>query len=611
MNLFAYGTLMNKNILKVVVGGVFPNKKAILRGYKLFSPDTGYPYIVAKEDSVVEGIVYSGIDKESFKLIDTYEDEGFYYNRIKVNVETEDGETVESYVYVGNLYNIKKVWKDNIDIDVIQRVEEFIEKKIGEKISIKRDSKDSDIDRKVKIEILKADIHKLIDLYLDGKYLSNYEVNQEINLVKIPKINREIDITLGVLKNYIGLVYDVTCINRIEDYLGDNFSKLLYYKYPLYERTLSIIVSLMMFNKYRLYFEKAKASILRNIKNIDYLDVIKKAIIDTERFINTHTFELEYTSKEIKMSLNPGLLTIGVEMEFSNINIQDYDDHRVFKSDKKYNGFLYFNDFDLYRRMWKLGGHIDNHTICSQFEKKGGFLEITLGKEPFSDMSLPITKSLGIAEMLIKETIKFFDKVKPHSLHVNLEYNGNIDWKRENDIEIIKCLMLIAGDFKKLKNGVIVENRMYNNEIVKDPSGAYRIICENSHHCRENQEKTVIEYQFPRLSIEKDYFTIIGAIKGFQLGYKPRPFGSKVRVVKDKHIKEESNIIKKWAFNVKPVSKNVIEKFISYVDYGFAIERKERPAHTKKFIENLLFKIEKEIKSVNDNISDPITFINK
>jgi len=606
---------MNKSIIKIVTGKLFPYKKAVLKGYKLFSPDTGYPYIIQKEGYSVEGIVYFGIDRESFKLIDKYEDEGFYYNRIKVNVETEDGNIIECYVYVGNLYNIRKVWKDNIDVDIIQRIEEFIENKIGERLSIKAPDKE-DTDKLAKLEILKADIHRLVDIYLDGKYLSNYEIDNEINLVNMPKLP-DIDVTKEVYKNYIGIIYNATCLNKIEDYVSDNFSKLLYYKYPLYEKTLTILVSLIIFNKYKLYFEDNKKNIFKDLKTLTYVDVVKRAIKDTQIFVNSHKDEIEFTSKEVKMKLNPGILTIGLELEFSNVDIDNSDNSnnisnlQIFKSDKKYNGFLYFHDFDLYRRLWKLGGHIDNHSLSSQFEKNGGFLEITPGKEPFSDSSLPITRSLGIADDLIKEIIKFFDKVKPHSLHVNLEYDGVINWEKENDIELIKCLMLVAGDFKKLKNNNIVEQRLYNNEIVKDPCGAYRIICENAHHCREDKEKTVIEYQLPRLSDEKDYSVIIGAIKGFQLGYRPRPYGSKVRLIKEKHIKKESDYIKKWAFNVTPVSNNTIEKFLSYIYEGFCVERKQRPAHTQKYIDELMFKIEKELKSINESISYPLTFVNK
>ena len=98
--LFVYGTLLDDARVEAVTGRRFPRRTARLEGYERIAPNGGYPYIVARAGSVVDGALLDDVDAASLRALDTYEDEGRLYVRRAVTVVV-DGEPVACETYVG------------------------------------------------------------------------------------------------------------------------------------------------------------------------------------------------------------------------------------------------------------------------------------------------------------------------------------------------------------------------------------------------------------------------------------------------------------------------------------------------------------------------------
>jgi len=98
-NLFVYGTLMQGQSRNYVLKGL-TFETAILKGYEKQEPTSlGFPLIIRKEDSIVEGEIYFNIPDSLLKKIDIIEGEGDLYHRIIVKVVNVKGEHIESFVY--------------------------------------------------------------------------------------------------------------------------------------------------------------------------------------------------------------------------------------------------------------------------------------------------------------------------------------------------------------------------------------------------------------------------------------------------------------------------------------------------------------------------------
>ena len=99
LDLFVYGTLLDDTVVQQVTGRRFPKRAARLSGYRKFTPDGGYPYIVAHEGGAVEGALLCGLDQDALQALDRYEDEGCLYRRIEVTI-TIDARPRRAFAYM-------------------------------------------------------------------------------------------------------------------------------------------------------------------------------------------------------------------------------------------------------------------------------------------------------------------------------------------------------------------------------------------------------------------------------------------------------------------------------------------------------------------------------
>ena len=107
MNLFAYGTLMDEEIMVRAVGCRPGRQAATLMGHRRHAlVGRSYPAIVPREGARVEGICYFDLPDEAWELLDYFEDE--LYERKEVLVTMQDGSTqpAETYICKPEFYDL-------------------------------------------------------------------------------------------------------------------------------------------------------------------------------------------------------------------------------------------------------------------------------------------------------------------------------------------------------------------------------------------------------------------------------------------------------------------------------------------------------------------------
>ena len=99
MNLFAYGTLMDSEIMASVSGARFPGEPATLRDYKRkMLVGEVYPAIAPAEGSAVQGVVYFDLSPRAFARLDQFESS--IYQRLRVSADRGTEGLVPANTYV-------------------------------------------------------------------------------------------------------------------------------------------------------------------------------------------------------------------------------------------------------------------------------------------------------------------------------------------------------------------------------------------------------------------------------------------------------------------------------------------------------------------------------
>jgi gamma-glutamylcyclotransferase (GGCT)/AIG2-like uncharacterized protein YtfP len=98
-NFFAYGTLMCDDVMLEVSGCRLSRVPGTLRGYSRRSViGEHYPAIVPDEKGLVEGVVYWNVPNLAWDRLDRFE--GEMYARQPVQIELNDGETLQAETYI-------------------------------------------------------------------------------------------------------------------------------------------------------------------------------------------------------------------------------------------------------------------------------------------------------------------------------------------------------------------------------------------------------------------------------------------------------------------------------------------------------------------------------
>jgi gamma-glutamylcyclotransferase (GGCT)/AIG2-like uncharacterized protein YtfP len=102
MHYFAYGSNMNYEHMRRLCGRHFTILGvATLENFQLGLDLRGYVNIKAKENSKVFGVLYE-LDQSALDILDEFEGYPYVFDRKSVEVKSEDGQNVNSWVYLEN-----------------------------------------------------------------------------------------------------------------------------------------------------------------------------------------------------------------------------------------------------------------------------------------------------------------------------------------------------------------------------------------------------------------------------------------------------------------------------------------------------------------------------
>ena len=116
MHLFAYGTLMDEEIMTAVCGHRFAAKPATLLNYRRHSiKGKIYPAIIGKQGAKTDGICYLDLPQVVWQSLDLFEDD--MYERTTVTVITGDGVLLDAEAYVCKLEFKNELEDEDWDFD--------------------------------------------------------------------------------------------------------------------------------------------------------------------------------------------------------------------------------------------------------------------------------------------------------------------------------------------------------------------------------------------------------------------------------------------------------------------------------------------------------------
>ncbi len=602
MNLFVYGTLMNESTQKIVAGKSFRHEKAVLKNFRKVSSPVCFPFIIPYRGINVEGYILYGIDDVSMAKMDKYEAEGDLYWRKTVQAFLDEtGQPVECEVYIGNVKSIRKYFMPGTDID--DRIEMYVETEIDE-LLLQDSLKNKDFfhaveQNRITKELLGSAFEDIVQTHISHQAISLSFLTKNLQKAGIPTLrhirnNPEI---LPYADNYITFAVRHIIFNQIEDKIHGDFRGAVKVKNEFYAYAISVLLALEFMNTHNarvasLMEEKLANKFHEHWEYVDYADIaLKIADILYDRK------KVESMMAILKKNRNVGEIPLGAELEFSTVG--RYAVHRDRPPDPEYNYFRYFKDFDLTRRLWKLGGHVDDHRFPDPMSYRSyGFLEYAFGKTSiYEDLSKPVTLDPWVLNKLISQA-SIFSGVRPHSLHISIEARHKVQYDKKNKIEHLICLLLLGGDLGFDSYNKLREKRIYNKEII-DNDGLLHFSSENIHYQDPDKlhKKTVIEFQFPRLYVDFNYEPLILALKGYQLAKNPRPLCSSESP--DKVAWYEMEALTKWAESPYPVSEDDISDFIDTVTRGLMTEHEGHPAHKITYIRKNIAMISARIKAKN------------
>jgi len=602
INLFVYGTLLDETIFQLITGGDYPRKKALLRGFRKYGRLSSFPHILPSNSSLVEGAVVFNLNEEVLKKIDHYEDEGNLYLRQEVEVECEN-EILKVETYVGNPKELSDETLQEMLLE--ERLEEVLESKIEDFLTIELGVKDeqlASLEKRAKKAILGYAIESLIWTHFKNPDMPDFTLKYSLSHSQIPHLNwiKDTPEVLPYVDNYLALIIKAIIFNEIEERIRHQFRGTVRVDKQYYEHTISTLATLA--------FLAPRVGTIRDISqglgilnynpHFEYIDYVVGAIFIADELYKSE--EVTDFMDTINFNRQRGAVPIGAELEFSNVG------HRCIKAcpglDKVYDSFYYFHDFDLLHRLWKLGGHRDDH--CAEDgtrTRSHGFLECAFGRYcTAGDLSKPSTSDPWILNQLINWAVKFLE-IDPHSLHLSFECEPEREFNPISNPSHLICLLILGGDVNFDEQGILREKRIFNLEIYSQYTGL--IFSRLNHHKRYSDDphpQPVVEFQFPRLFLEHNYEALIMALKGFQLATNPIPF----TVAEDSpyydYHREIAEIMIEWAHAPYAITGGDIASFMETVSRGLAYENRTLKGHNVRYLNDITEKIEDNLVRYNN-----------
>jgi len=599
--LFVYGSLNNPYNRQLLIGQILPAEQAILYNHRRIHPRSGYPFAIPWSGSKIEGMVIHGITPDMLAKLDEYEAEGTLYTRQIVTAYVGE-DPIESYVYLGIPEALKPYFTRGMDAR--DRIEEFIELCVNKQLEdkafryLRKDVDHEGLPLKVTQELLSEETHALVREYFREAGLPVFIIKHELENANIPTLDWvKYDAKAAIYADeYMRLAVKFMVFNQLEERFRHEFRPYVKASDDYYVHSISAMMALkLLVSNYRtLQSAMAEISVDRYVPSFSYVDYAVAAILIAKEFYSEQ--QAKDIAAWVRANRQVGNMPLGAELEFSNIG------GRVIGAaegdDPTFDGFYYFYDFDLMRRGWKLGAHIDDHGfLTTTHTRTRGFLELAFGRyKLLGDVSKPATCDPWVLSKLISLAIRYMG-IRPHSLHISLQTTPNLPFQKLENPDYLLCLLLLGGDVRPDNDGTLREMRIFQHEIIREDRNVHfsRL---NRHH--KNPEETswnvVAEFQFPRLFFDYDFQPLIMALKGFQLGANPYPLMANKDCPYEGYHREIEAFLLQWAQHPTPISKQSLEQFVTIIEQGLSQEvhavGSEKYAN---YVRRMLGQIEKQL----------------
>ncbi len=575
--LFVYGTLMQDRNVRMLIGRNVLSVPATLYNYIRIAPSWSFPFVVPQAHTQTEGRVLMDLTDEELAILDKFEDEGNLYWRQRVAVKLADGEKVNCYTYVGRVDKLQASFGKEINFN--DRFSTYLEGKICALLGDVSTDR-PDIHRRVLQELMGSAVESLIDSVFEGDYLCNYIMTATLQDAKPPHLhdvlqNKEL---LPYAPNYIHLAMKHIVLNQFIERFRAQSPDFTRIDDHYLRHGIALLMSLIYYNLKNIDIERLfDAYEIRNLDlNRGYRDLAAIAIDIADEVYDIE--EAEDVIEEVDESWYNANIPLGAELEFSLLGVNAVNAQPG--DDPLYDSFYWFNDFDLMRRMWRMGGHVDSHSsILNSKTRSRGFLEYALGRyQIVGDLSRPLFVCPWALSRIINELVTFQKMIPPHSLHISMEIPDlpGITLDHPHNEENLACLLILGGDLRPDKDGVLREWRIFNRELcLDDHSDSLNFYSRKVHYSRaadESSKSEVLEFKFIRLhNHEMDYEAIIMALKGYIIETNTRPITAKE--IEFANIPEHA-FLWKWATRPMPLDDLVIENFLNTVRNGLLKECK-------------------------------------
>lgn len=593
-DLFVYGTLLSDRHVKLILGRHVETEPAVLNNYMRVVPPGAFFFIVRQQGAQVRGRILKALTPEELVLLDAFEDEKRLYYRKRVVVRDSAGQRRRAETYIGNIPALQKSFGQEIQFE--DRYNLYLERKISHTLDDISPREEPENDKRAMQELMGSEIDQLIQSHFDGDYVCNYLMLQAFSGAKPPDLAK----VFGncEIKPYADAYMELVCkhiiFNQFAEKVRHEFHKAVRVSHKYFRHGVAILLAFLYYNSNKRRIKKLMRQMQLDsaVPNRSYREYAALCIAAADE-IYDHA-KMGEIVEYVGFNWNSTPTPLGAELEFSRLGSRAV--YAEPGEDERFDSFNWFNDFDLRRRMWRLGGHVDAHRplTAGTTGRRRGFLEYALGRfNIIGDLSRPLFDCPWAMSMVINEAVKFLE-IPTHSLHISMELpkdNGApVITNRPHRESDLVCLMLLGGDLRRDENGILREWRIFNNELDTNSSGCLNFSDRKHHYSRSGDESSasdVMEYKFLRLrSTETDYAKIIVALKDYQLETCARP----ITIPRSGQPElPEQLFLRSWAAHPQSLSLREIDSFVSTVERGMCKEHKTVRLDKRKtaILENL------------------------
>jgi len=615
-NLFVYGTLMNPEVFRAVMGlrmvkreaecdnvTCFRARRAILPGYHKISPDHTYLYAVPEQHGRIRGYIIGPLPARTMSALLQYE--GRNYSRRTVMVQTRFGPE-QAKVFVGNVKQLQHAFGYDFHDHYKQEIllEEKIEAALVE-TEQQQLHRGEGLLRRAVAELHGSTIRDLRRRHFEAGGISDYAIRHSLMDAPLPDFQRIADDpeARALAPNYLAMVVRQVIFNQYDDRIRKDF------RYEIeqmnrgpeyYDRAISSLAALRMVNGAEGVLDMMTADAMSDLSfEADHLvDYVRWSIFAADELYDSRLAKTEIDF--IRNHSGRGYIPMGAELEFSNIGhavINDPQGQAV--RDMSYDGFLYFPDFGLNVLTWKLGGHVDDHHDKASESPRRGFFEVAMGNLSIrANISKPLTDDPWLLNQLIHQARMFY-KIAPHSVHISLQMRRQQSPVQDRLLPpaMLKCLFAIAGDPVRTPDGHVRISRLQGNEILADQPNPHLLFSEISlRHSSESDEYSqaarpgrvsgtyVQQFKFLRLASDLNYEPIAMALKGIQISMRPGSILTTAQYRRSSRSRALYHELVEWGSSPQPLSDAEIDSFLSAVDEGLYTERFGKPVHSGAYI---------------------------